>query len=67
MTPPLAAPNYWRLQWEEVPTYSVPADFDKEALGAVDLSTKEKARRSLPLAFKRRWLDLRSKVAIMLA
>lgn len=54
------------MQWEPVPAYEVPPDFDKAALGAVDLSTKEKARRSLPLAFKRRWLYLRSKVTIPL-
>lgn len=59
----LTAPP-WHAQWESVPAYEVPADWDKAVLGAVDLSTKEKARRSLPLAFKRRWLDLRSKVTI---
>ena len=53
------------LQWEKVPTYEVPAEFEKAALGAVDISSKVKARRSLPLAFKRRWLDLRSKVTAL--
>lgn len=61
---PASAESVWHLQWEAVPAYEVPPDFDKAVLGAVDLSTKEKARRSLPLAFKRRWLDLRSKVSI---
>ncbi len=50
------------MQWEEVPAYTVPPEFDKTCLGAVDMSSKEKARRSLPQAFKRRWLDLRSQV-----
>ncbi|KAA6429373.1 MAG: hypothetical protein FRX49_00767 [Trebouxia sp. A1-2] len=48
--------------WEEVPAYTVPPEFDRICLGAVDMSSKEKARRSLPQAFKRRWLDLRSQV-----
>ncbi|KAL0042386.1 hypothetical protein WJX77_010878 [Trebouxia sp. C0004] len=49
--------------WEEVPAYTVPAEFDKTCLGAVDTSSKEKARKSLPQAFKQRWRDLRSKMA----
>ncbi|DBA85227.1 TPA: hypothetical protein ACH3X2_005930 [Trebouxia sp. C0005] len=49
--------------WEEVPAYTVPPEFDRICLGAVDMSSKEKARRSLPQAFKRRWLDLRSQMA----
>ena len=51
---------YWYLQWEEVPAYTVPADFDKACLGDVDMASEEKARKSLPRAFKHRWLHLRS-------
>ncbi|KAI7841298.1 hypothetical protein COHA_004917 [Chlorella ohadii] len=41
------------------PTYEVPADFDPSVLPEVDLSTAAAAKRSVPTAFAKRFLNLR--------
>ena len=46
------------------PAYEVPPGFDPAVLPPVDLSSEQAARRSLPLAFCRRFLVLRREVPV---